>query len=68
MSFKEAKLSIEYKLTQTKTPTPNDFYAQEANGYHKYVFGEIIHIWVNPKMQGFFLVFPAFQTLHIASE
>ena len=57
MSFKEARLIIECKLTQITTPNPDDFYTQEAkeyineaykeeNDYRKYVFGEITHVWV----------------------
>ena len=57
MSFKEARLIIECKLTEITTPNPNDFYTQEAkdyineaykeaNDYRKYVFGEITHVWV----------------------
>ncbi|MFT4221355.1 flavin reductase [Dysgonomonas sp.] len=57
MSFKEAGLIIECKLTQITTPGRNDFYSQEAkdyirdaykapNDYRKYVFGEITHVWV----------------------
>ncbi|KAA6323778.1 Flavoredoxin [termite gut metagenome] len=57
MSFKEAGLIIECRLTQITTPNPNDFYTQEAkdyinkaykdaNDYRKYVFGEITHVWV----------------------
>jgi flavin reductase (DIM6/NTAB) family NADH-FMN oxidoreductase RutF len=57
MSFKEAKLIVECKLTQITTPSPNDFYAQEAkdyieeaykdaSDYRNYVFGEITHVWV----------------------
>ena len=57
MSFKEARLIIECKLTQITTPNPEDFYTQEvqdyikeaykeANNYRKYVFGEITHVWV----------------------
>ena len=57
MSFEEARLIIECKLTQVTTPSPYDFYAQEAkdyisgaykdaNDYRKYVFGEITHIWI----------------------
>jgi flavin reductase (DIM6/NTAB) family NADH-FMN oxidoreductase RutF len=57
MSFKEARLIIECKLTQITTPAPDDFYAQEAKEYvkeaykdvkeyRKYVFGEIAHVWV----------------------
>jgi flavin reductase (DIM6/NTAB) family NADH-FMN oxidoreductase RutF len=52
ISFKEAKLIFECKLTQLTTPNPDDFCAQEAkdyinevyadaNEYRKYVFGEI---------------------------
>jgi flavin reductase (DIM6/NTAB) family NADH-FMN oxidoreductase RutF len=33
MSFKEARLIIECKLTQITTPNPNDFYTQEAKDY-----------------------------------
>jgi flavin reductase (DIM6/NTAB) family NADH-FMN oxidoreductase RutF len=57
ISFKEARLIIECKLTEITTPNPNDFYTQEAkdylkeayeeaNDYRKYVFGEITHVWV----------------------
>ena len=57
MSFKEARLIIECKLTALTTANPNDFYTQEAkdfineaykeaNVYRKYVFGEITHVWV----------------------
>ena len=57
MSFKEARLIFECKLTELTTPNPNDFYSQEAkdyineaykdpNEYRKYVFGEITHVWV----------------------
>jgi flavin reductase (DIM6/NTAB) family NADH-FMN oxidoreductase RutF len=57
MSFKEARLIIECKLTELTTPDPNDFYTQEAkdyineaykdaNEYRKYLFGEITHVWV----------------------
>jgi flavin reductase (DIM6/NTAB) family NADH-FMN oxidoreductase RutF len=57
ISFKEARLIIECKLTELTTPNPNDFYTQEArdyineaykeaNHYRKYVFGEITHVWV----------------------
>jgi flavin reductase (DIM6/NTAB) family NADH-FMN oxidoreductase RutF len=57
MSFKEARLIIECKLTQNTTPDPGDFYSQEAkdylseaykdkSDYRKYVFGEITHVWV----------------------
>ncbi len=57
MSFKEARLIIECKLTALTTADPNDFYTQEAkdfmneaykeaNQYRKLVFGEITHVWV----------------------
>ena len=57
MSFKEARLIIECKLTELTTANPNDFYSQEAkdwineaykeaNDYRKLVFGEITHVWV----------------------
>lgn len=57
ISFKEAKLIIECKLTQLTTPGPDDFYTKEAkdyineaykeaNDYRKYLFGEITHVWV----------------------
>ncbi|HEX7482311.1 MAG TPA: hypothetical protein VF350_02445, partial [Candidatus Bathyarchaeia archaeon] len=57
MSFKEARLIIECKLTALTTANPNDFYTQEAKDYineaykeesyyRKYVFGEITHVWV----------------------
>jgi flavin reductase (DIM6/NTAB) family NADH-FMN oxidoreductase RutF len=57
MSFKEARLIIECKLTEITTPNLNDFCSQEAqdyineaykeaNDYRKYVFGEITHLWV----------------------
>ena len=57
ISFTEARLIIECKLTQITTPNPNDFYTQEAkdyineaykeeSDYRKYVFGEITHVWV----------------------
>jgi flavin reductase (DIM6/NTAB) family NADH-FMN oxidoreductase RutF len=57
MSFKEARLFFECKLTQITTPNLNDFYTQEAkdwindaykdkSDYRKYVFGEITHVWV----------------------
>jgi flavin reductase (DIM6/NTAB) family NADH-FMN oxidoreductase RutF len=56
ITFKEARLIIECKLTQITTPNPNDFCTQEAkdyineaykeeNHYRKYVFGEITHVW-----------------------
>ncbi|GHT20331.1 hypothetical protein FACS189429_8500 [Bacteroidia bacterium] len=57
MTFKEAKLIIECKLTQITTANPEDFYSQEAkdylkeaytdeSNYRKYVFGEITNAWV----------------------
>jgi flavin reductase (DIM6/NTAB) family NADH-FMN oxidoreductase RutF len=57
ISFKEARLIIECKLTQITTPTIDDYYTQEAkdwikeaykeeSDYRKYVFGEITHVWV----------------------
>jgi flavin reductase (DIM6/NTAB) family NADH-FMN oxidoreductase RutF len=57
ISFKEARLIIECKLTQITTPNPKDFCTQEAKDYitevykdpneiRKYVFGEITRIWV----------------------
>ncbi len=57
MSFKEARLIIESKLTQVTTANPDDFYSQEdkdaineaykdGNVYRKYVFGEITNVWV----------------------
>ena len=57
MSFKEAKLIIECKLTISTTVNPNDIYAQEvkdnvkeeyieASHYRKFVFGEITSVWV----------------------
>jgi flavin reductase (DIM6/NTAB) family NADH-FMN oxidoreductase RutF len=60
ISFKEARLIIECKLTQITTPNPDDFYAQVArdyikeaykgaNDYRKYVFGEITHVWIKKK-------------------
>jgi hypothetical protein len=56
MTFKEARLIFECKLTQITTPNPNDFYSQEAkdwikeaykteSDFRKYVFGEITHVW-----------------------
>ena len=57
MTFKEARLILECKLTALTTASPNDFYTQEtrdyieeaykeANVYRKLVFGEITHVWV----------------------
>ena len=58
MSFQEARLIIECRLTQITTPVfPDDFYSKEAIDYmsepykdpgehRKYVFGEITHVWI----------------------
>lgn len=57
MTFKEAKLIVECRLTAITTPNPEDFYSQEsrdyideaykdANEYRKFVFGEISHVWI----------------------
>lgn len=57
ISYEEARLVIECKLTQITTPDPNDFYTQEAKDYlnkaykeandiRKYVFGEITRVWI----------------------
>ena len=57
MTFKEAKLIVECRLTAITTPNPDDFYSQEsrdyideaykdANDYRKLVFGEITHVWI----------------------
>ncbi len=57
ISFKEARLIIECRLTALTTAKPDDFYTQEtrdyieeaykeANVYRKLVFGEITHVWV----------------------
>ena len=59
MAFKEAKLIIEYKLSQITTVSPDDFYTEEGrtfvananpnavpNDYHKLVFGEITNVWL----------------------
>jgi flavin reductase (DIM6/NTAB) family NADH-FMN oxidoreductase RutF len=56
ISFKEAGLIIECKLTQVTTPHIDDFCTQEAKDYineaykeasvhRKYVFGEIVCVW-----------------------
>jgi hypothetical protein len=56
MTFLEAKLIIECKLTAITTPSPDDFYSQESrdyidqayrdpNDYRKLVFGEITYTW-----------------------
>ena len=57
MSFKEARLVIECRLSCLTTPGPDDFFTQavkdyineaykEESDYRKYVFGEITHVWV----------------------
>ena len=57
ISFKEAKLIIECKLTALTIGHPDDYCTQEAkdyineaykeaNVYRKMVFGEISHVWV----------------------
>ena len=57
MTFMEARLIIECRLTQITTPSVEDFYAQETKDYlykaytdageiRKYVFGEITNVWV----------------------
>ncbi len=62
MSFTEARLIIECKLTQITTPGPDDFCTLEAReymaeaykgpeDYRKYIFGEITHVWI--RKEGF---------------
>ena len=57
ITFKEGRLIIECKLTQITTPAPDDFCTQGArdyineayksvNDHRKYIFGEIIRVWV----------------------
>lgn len=57
ISFQEAKLIIQCKLTQITTPNLKDFYADESKkyieeaykdstNYRKFVFGEITHVWI----------------------
>ena len=57
MTFQEARLIIESRLTALTTPDPSDFCTQEAkdyineaykkaNDYRKLVFGEITHVWI----------------------
>lgn len=57
MSYKEAKLIIECKLTEITTVSPKDYYSEEgkqfvidaykeAKDYHKLVFGEITGVWI----------------------
>jgi flavin reductase (DIM6/NTAB) family NADH-FMN oxidoreductase RutF len=55
--FEESGLLIECRLVQSSTITPDDFFEQGAkdyvrdayeseHAYRKYVFGEILHIWL----------------------
>ena len=57
MSFKEARLILECKLTALTVANPDDFYTQEtkdyineayqeANVYRKLAFGEITRVWM----------------------
>lgn len=57
VSYKEARLVLECKLINITSVRPEDFHAEEAkqfilNGYndakdyHKFVFGEITHVWI----------------------
>jgi flavin reductase (DIM6/NTAB) family NADH-FMN oxidoreductase RutF len=57
MTYKEAKLVIECKLSEVTTVSPEDFYTEEGRSfvveafdetkdYHKIVFGEITEVWV----------------------
>jgi flavin reductase (DIM6/NTAB) family NADH-FMN oxidoreductase RutF len=57
VTYKEARLIIECKLTELTTVSPDDFYTQqgkefitgaydEVHDYHKLVFGEITNVWV----------------------
>jgi flavin reductase (DIM6/NTAB) family NADH-FMN oxidoreductase RutF len=57
MSFKEARLILECKLTQIANANADDFYSQDAKDYlseayndpqeyRKYIFGEITGVWV----------------------
>ena len=56
ISYKEAKLIIECKLTEVTTVSPDDFLTDEgkefitsahaeAKAYHKLVFGDITNVW-----------------------
>lgn len=60
LSYKEARLIIECKLTAITETNPKDFYMEkgkafvekgikDGNGkeYHKLVFGEITNVWIN---------------------
>lgn len=62
ITYKEAKLIIECKLTAITETNPKDFYSEkgkafvekgikDGNGkeYHKLVFGEITNVWINKK-------------------
>ncbi|MDR2064972.1 MAG: flavin reductase [Prevotellaceae bacterium] len=57
MTYKEARLVFECKLTELTTVNPDDFFNsadrdfilggfEEAKEYHKLVFGEITNIWI----------------------
>ncbi|MDR1553550.1 MAG: flavin reductase [Prevotellaceae bacterium] len=57
MTYKEARLTLECKLTEITTANPDDFLNQEdkdfilggfeeAKEYHKLVFGEITNVWI----------------------
>ena len=57
MSYEEARLILECRLTQITTPNIVDFHSQEAkdyineaykeeSDYRNYVFGEITHVWI----------------------
>lgn len=57
MTFQEARLILECRLTSMTTAVPDDFCMQEAkdyineaykeaNVYRKLVFGEITHVWI----------------------
>jgi len=43
MSFKEARLIIDCKLTQITTPNPNDFCTQETKNYINEAYKEANH-------------------------
>ncbi len=57
LTYREAKIVIECKLTQVTTVSPDDFYNEggkkfvedayaDAKDYHKIVFGEITSVWI----------------------
>jgi len=57
ITFEEARLIFECRLTQITTPNADDFYSQEAKdyvnemykdvvNYRKFVFGEITNVWI----------------------